>query len=175
MNKIVLSCLLVFFTFQCIAQKDGGMKSLLSKDAVLALPVPVKKITEVLKVKPTLRNDEIYGDEYTWKSPGGLLFTALVGEDKKAHSVFLEAQKKQVLSGLPYDLILNGSTLKDCETKFKANILEKQKLNPVDNPGETTSFILKVKNGQYYIHLAFDAKLKLEQITISTANLDAAG
>lgn len=175
MHKILLSCILVFFGFQSIAQKDGGMKALLSKNGVLALPVTVKKVTEVLKVKPVVKNDETYGDEYTWNSPGGLSFSGLVGEDKSSYAVFIEAKKGQVLNGLPYGLVLNGSTLKACEAKFKSSIMEKQKLNPGDYPGETSSYILKVKNGEYYIHLAFDAELKLERITISTTNLDAAG
>jgi len=175
MYKVVLSCLFVLFTFQSMAQKDGRMKPLLSKNGILVLPVTVKKVTEVLKVKPVIKNDEMYGDEYTWNSPGGLSFTGLVGEDKTSYTIFIEAKKGQVLNGLPYHLVLNGSTLKECEAKFKSNILEKQKINPNDNPGETSSFILKVKDGEYYIHLAFDAKLKLEQMTISTTNLDAAG
>lgn len=141
----------------------------------MPLPIPVKKINEALKVKPIVTNDEMFGEDYTWKPLSGLSFSGFVGEDKTCSTVFIKANKGKVLSGLPYDLILNGSSLKDCETKFKSSILEKQKINPQDNPGETSSFILKVKDGKYYIHLAFDAKLKLEQMTISTVNLDAAG
>jgi hypothetical protein len=175
MNKLFLSAFLLLLTFNCFAQKDAGIKTLLSKGGVMPLPIPVKEINEALKVKPIVTNDETFGDDYTWNLLSGLSFSGLMGEDKTCSTVFLKADKGKVLSGLPYDLILNGSSLKDCETKFKSTILEKQKINPQDNPGETSSFILKVKNGQYYIHLAFDAKLQLEQMTISTVNLDAAG
>lgn len=175
MNKLFLSACLLLLTFNCVAQKDAEIKTLLSKDGVLALPIPLKKINEALKVKPVVTNDEMFGDEYTWKPLSGVHFSAFVGEDKTCSTVFIKANKGKVISGLPYDLILNGSSLKDCEAKFKSSILEKQKINPEDNPGETSSFILKVKKGKYYVHLAFDTKLKLEQITISTVNLDAAG
>lgn len=175
MNKLFLSAFLLFLTFNGLAQQDAGIKTLLSKDGAMQLPIPLKKINEALKAKPVVKNDEMFGDDYTWNQPNGLSFSGFVGEDKTCSVVFLKATKGKILSGLPYDLILNGSTLKDCETKFKSSILEKQKINPKDNPGETSSFILKVKKGEYYIHLAFDAKLKLEQITIATVNLDAAG
>jgi hypothetical protein len=175
MNKIFLSAFLLLLTFNCIAQKDAGIKNLLSKDGAMPLPIQIQKINEALKVKPVVTNDEMFGDDYTWKPLSGIHFSGFVGADKSCSTVFLKTTKGRVLSGLPYDLILNGSSLKDCETKFKSSILEKQKINPEDNPGETSSFILKVKKGKYYVHLAFDAKLKLEQITISTVNLDAAG
>ncbi|AOM75939.1 hypothetical protein BFS30_01380 [Pedobacter steynii] len=175
MNKIILSAFLLLLTFNCIAQKDAGIKALLSKNGELSLPVQVKTLNKELKVKPVVTSDDTYGDEYTWNTPEGLSFSGLVSADKTSSVIFLKAAKGKVLGGLPYGLTLNGSTLKDCESKFKTNILEKQKLNPVDNPGETSSFILKVKKGIYYIHLAFDAQLKLEQITLATVNLDAAG
>jgi hypothetical protein len=80
MNKFFLSAFLLLLTFNCIAQKDAGIKTLLSKSGAMPLPIPVKKINEALKVKPIVTNDEMFGDDYTWNPVSGLSFSGFMGE-----------------------------------------------------------------------------------------------
>lgn len=63
MNKLFLSAFVLLLTFNGIAQKDAGIKMLLSKNGAMPLPIPVKKINEALKVKPIVTNEEMFGDD----------------------------------------------------------------------------------------------------------------
>jgi hypothetical protein len=176
MYKSILSALsgcIIMLT--ATAQKDAGIKALLSASGELILPVSVKQVTQQLKIKPAIVSEETMGDDYTWTTPNGLSIGTMPDADNKCQDLYMSAEHGEVLSGLPYGLVLNGSTLKDCETRFKSSIVEKAQLYSMDHPNEKSGCVLKLKQGKYYMHLTFNQQNRLEEIHIATFNIDAAG
>jgi len=172
---------IVVLTFKAIAQKDAGLQSLLNANSELSLPGSVKNVSQKLNSKPgiTKMPEEEGGgwgnNEYTWNTAAGLVVTTYPDSSGAFNIIWLKASGKQVLSGLPYGLVLHGTTVDECAAKFKNGLVEKRKLNPTDYPGTTSSYLLIIKKGKYYLNLSFDQSLKLEQIIIAIFNPDAAG
>lgn len=163
-----------------MAQKDAGFKTLLTASGEFSLPNTTKNISQKLNSKPgvikMLDEDGSWdSEEYTWTTAAGLIVSTYPDSSGAFDIIWLKASGKQSLSDLPYGLVLNGTTVTECAAKFKTGLVEKRKLNPVDYPGTTSSYLLIIKKGKYYLNLSFDQSQKLEQIIIATFNPDAAG
>ncbi len=176
MRRFILSMLLMtgLFTQDCFAQKDAGIKALLSPEGELVMPVKIATVSAKIKIKPKVTHDETMGDDYVWKTASGLVMGTVPDVDRGCVYFNLTADKGQILSGLPYGLVINSTTLKDCKALFKSNITGSTQLYSMDNTKEKGGFLLKIKKGKYYAHLLFNKQNILEEIDIALFDIDSA-
>lgn len=177
-QKLSFLFLSLLFTVVCTAQKDAGIKSLLTPAGEL-LPLTVKAVTTKLKIKPVEITDGSEAEAVTWKTwktaTGLVLQTRSLKDNEYCRELHFQSSKGQPLKGLPYGLILHGSTLKDCETRFKTLIVKQEKIAGTDYPEGLDGYKMVIKKGQYYLLLVFNSKTKLERIKISVYDPETAG
>jgi len=179
-QKVAFFITSLLLAITCTAQKDAGIKSLLSASGEIVLPIQATTITQKLKIQPVIINDTIdmdaYEESYKWVTSTGLSLVAAHTDNENAfRDVSLTSRDGQLLKGLPYNLVLLGSTLKDCETRFKTLIRKKEKLYSTGNPDQLSGHRMIVKKGKYYVTLLFNKQNKLEGIMISVYDLETAG
>ena len=167
---VTVSCLL--FCNIAIAQKDAGIKKLLNKEAEFILPQTHQTITTTVKVKPSIKKDEVQGTVYEWSTPSGLIITSYTVNDKVVDVFFTVKNDNAVISGLPYQLIFNKTEVTDCEKKFAS--FELYTKGYVDIGNGTTEYKLVYKKDDRFIYFFFNQKGLLKGISLTDFDLDAA-
>lgn len=133
---------------------------LLSLDKSFELPITIAKIQTVLKVEPNIEEDEYFDDKiFSWTLPSGIILTAMNAQETDigwlTGWLIIEAEDGKIVKGLPYDLIINESSLKSVETKL-SNI-KTQKL------GNHIEF----RKGNQEYRFEFNENKTLEKVHIS--------
>jgi len=142
-----------------------GVEALVSGGHIM-LPTRYSIVTKRLGVKPSIKRDMIHGKEYSWLLSNSL--QVITNLSKDGSIVWLGFSAKKVVSGLPYHLIINQTTLDDCKSTFAP-----------DNPLETSAYAagkegahcLNFKHDIYYLFLVFGDDLKLSTATFSLIDL----
>lgn len=165
---LILAVLFQFLSFAAFAQKSAPLNSLLDKNAEFIFPQTPDKISKAVNAKTVLYEDA-NGEKYAkWLTNSGLELYSGLGKNNSINEMFFEIPegKDEAVSGLPYGLTLNKTTLDDAKVQFKKNGAKVQKLGADSEFPEGTKLILK--KGKHFTTLFFDSKNLLKSIRITT-------
>jgi len=169
---VILFQLLLATTF---AQKSAELGALLNKNAEFIFPQTTEKIAAVLGVKTIIRNNENDGERYAeWITPSGLGVYTNVDYKNTVKEIWFSIpdDKFLIVSGLPYNLILNKTTVQETLVKFSKYKVKKTKPNLYSTLEGGTK--LEAKIGERYVTLFFDSKNVLNSIYILRSFIDPA-
>ncbi|WP_312339504.1 hypothetical protein [Sphingobacterium sp.] len=169
-----LTISLFLFTATTFAQNKVQLKSLLNKNREFIFPQTVDKIAQALNVKTVFyedANDEKYAK---WITRSGLELYSNYQADKSVHEIFFDIPEDKflVVEGLPFDLAINKTTLKEALLKFSRHDVKEEKLDAGSSfPGGTR---LTMKTGTHFTTLLFDNKNLLKFMGLTTSLIDPA-
>ncbi|MFW0715808.1 hypothetical protein [Pedobacter sp. N23S346] len=176
--KIKAFTLLFVFQFIIIttfAQKSAGLGSLLNKNAEFIFPQTTEKISAALNVKAVISDNEADGERYAeWITKSGLGIYTTIENKQTVNEIWfgIPDDKFVVVSGLPYHLTLNKTTVQEALAKFSKYKVKKTKpdlYGPLE--GGTK---LEVKIGDRYVTLFFKKENILESVYILLSFIDPA-
>lgn len=169
----------IFATFQlfsisAFSQNKANLNSLLDKNSEFIFPQTQENISKVLQVKPVISgdaNDEKYA---YWHTKSGLELYCSLENDQRINEMFFDIpdDKFIVVSGLPYDLIMNKTTSQEVKSKFSKYQPKSEKLD--DGSSFSGGSKLTLKKGSHYLTLFFDNKDVLKFLGITTQLIDPA-
>lgn len=175
--KIKALTVTVFFqllTLLALAQKNADLNTLLNKNAEFILPQTPDKISSALKVKTVFYEDANEEEYAKWLTKSGLELYCSLGENKRINEMFFDIpdDKFLIVSGLPFNLTMNKTTVQQSIIKFSSYKVKKEKI------GDDSSFSggtrLSFKKDKHYVTLLFDNKNLLKYISITPYLIDAA-
>ena len=98
--------------------------NLTSSNKSIMLPMKISKIESVLNKKPQIEKDEDFPEytTYLWKLSSGLVLTA-VNSQKTNNGwqngwIIIGSEKDKTIKGLPFDFVLNESSIQNVENKL---------------------------------------------------------
>ncbi|MFD2289096.1 hypothetical protein GJU39_14135 [Pedobacter petrophilus] len=156
------------------AQKNAGLGTLLNKNAEFIFPQTPEKISVVLKVKPIFTEDASEEQNAKWITKSGLALYGTLGNNRSINEIWFDIpdDKFLIISGLPYHLTLNQTTVQEALVKFKKNKVKKtmpEMYGALEGGTE-----LEVKIGNRYVTLFFDRKNLLKSASILLGFIDPA-
>ena len=161
-------------TLVASAQKDAGLNILLNKNSEFIFPQTPDKISAILNTKTVFYEDANEEQYAKWLTKSGLELYCSLGKDKRINEMFFNIpdDKFLVISGLPFNLIMNKTTVQQGVIKFSNYKVKKEKL------GEDSLFSggakLTFKKEKHYVTLLFDQKNLLKSLSITTDLIDPA-
>jgi len=177
MKKIkafTLTIFLFLFAAMAFAQNKAALKSLLNKNREFIFPQTVDKIANALDVKTVFYEDANEEKYAKWITKSGLELYSNYQDDQSVNEIFFDIPEDKfvVVEGLPFDLAINKTTLKEALSKFSRQDLKKQKLDAGSSfPGGTR---LTMKTGTHFTTLLFDNKNLLKFMGLTTSLIDPA-
>lgn len=172
--KTLTVLLLQLLTFAAFAQKNAGLNTLLNKNGEFIFPQTPAKISSVLNTKTVFYEDANEEQYAKWITKSGLELYCSLGENKSINEMSFDIpdDKFVVVSGLPFGLTMNKTTIQESVAKFSKYKAKKEKL------GEGSLFSggakLTFKKEKHYITLLFDNKNLLKSLSITTELIDPA-
>lgn len=172
----VLTVIVIFqlLTLAAFAQKSADLNILLNKNSEFIFPQTPEKIAAALNVKTVFYEDANEEQYAKWVSKSGLQLYCTLGKNKVINEIFFDIpdDKFLIVTGLPFNLALNKTTLQQSVVKFSSYKVKKQKL------GEDSLFAgaakLTFKKEKHYITLLFDNKNLLKSLSLTTDLIDPA-
>ncbi|BAP31225.1 uncharacterized protein CHSO_2188 [Chryseobacterium sp. StRB126] len=171
---LVLAVLFQFLSCTAFSQKSAALNSLLDKNSEFAFPQTTDKISKALNAKAVFYEDA-NGEKYAkWLTKSGLELYTDLGKNNVINEMFFDIpdHKPVIVSGLPYGLIMNKTTLESAKLQFKKYDAKAQKLGAGSEFPEGTQLIFK--RGKHFTTLLFDNKNLLKSIGITTELVDPA-
>ncbi|WP_336960360.1 hypothetical protein [Chryseobacterium contaminans] len=165
---LVLTILFQFLSLAVFGQKSEALNSLLDKNAEFIFPQTPDKISKAVNAK-TVFYEDANGEKYAkWLTKSGLELYSGLGKNNSINEMFFEISegKEEVVSGLPYDLSINKTTLALAKAQFKKYGAKVQKLGADSEFPEGEKLIFK--RGKHFTTLFFDSKNLLKSIRITT-------
>ncbi|MBP1664486.1 MAG: hypothetical protein H6Q19_1626 [Bacteroidetes bacterium] len=97
-----------------------GIEKLLSTDGSIKLPMTITKIKDALKVKPKVETDDYFPElsDYIFTLANGIVLSVRNVQENKTGWLIIEGENDKKISGLPFGLIINQSTIKDVEKQL---------------------------------------------------------
>jgi len=151
-----------------IISEYGGIQSLI-KNGDFVLPTNTFIVSTNLKKAASIESDEYEGDIYIWKLDNGIVLSTNPSSDGEINYISINCENNSVISGLPYDLTFNKTTLQESQTKFEKNT--PQKLPTYEN-GNQNGYWLKFKKDKYWVYLSFNKSSILYSILLATFEID---
>lgn len=171
---LVLTVLFQLLSLTAFSQKIAGLNSLLNKDSEFIFPQTPDKISAALKTK-TIFYEDSNDEKYTkWLTPSGLELYASLGKDNSITEMSFDIvdNKSVAVSGLPFGLAINKTTLQESAVTFSKYGSETEKLGQdTEFPGGSK---LTFKKGKHYAILLFDSKNLLKSLYLTTQLIDPA-
>jgi hypothetical protein len=156
--------LLALFSF---AQKNAGLKALLTNNSEFIFPQTPDKISAILGVKTVFYEDANEQPYAKWLTKSGLELYCSLGEDKSITEMFFIVAEDQPveIEGLPFNLVMNRTSPQQSTLKFSRYKIKKEKLDEDSQyPGGIRLFF---KKGERFITLLFDRKNLLKFLSIT--------
>ncbi|WP_347217132.1 hypothetical protein [Chryseobacterium sp.] len=172
--NLVLAVLFQFLSLTAFAQQTANLNSLLDKNAEFIFPQTPDKISKALHAETVFYEDANEEKYAKWLTKSGLeLYTGL-GKNNAVNEMFFEIldHKEVMISGLPYGLVLNKTTLENAKVQFKKNGAKVQKLGADSEFPEGTKLVFKKE--KHFTTLFFDGKNLLKSLRITTELVDSA-
>ncbi len=181
MNYIFFTLVVLFSSTITVAQKDAGLKNLLTKDKVIQLPTNISAISKKLNFKARIQKTvDVPGGSW-WDLSSGVRVSTFVESKKESINLidfFLyKDYDTTVISGLPYNLIFNKTTFEACRNIFENDLvvvsekedgtLEVKKMKALLKEEDGT-YRFTFKRGKLYGWLRFNEKNILTFIRLST-------
>lgn len=173
-KALTLNIGLFLFAATTFAQNKADLKSLLNKNSEFVFPQTVDKIAATLNVKTEFYEDANEEKYAKWITKFGLELYSNYGADKSVNELFFDIPEDKflIVEGLPFDLAINKTTVKEALSKFSQHDVKKQKLDAGSSfPGGTR---LTMKTGTHFTTLLFDSKNLLKFIGLTTSLIDPA-
>jgi len=174
-NKAIVAVIfLQFLALVVFAQKNSGLGALLNKKSEFIFPQTADKVSAALNVKAVFYEDANEEKYAKWLCNTGLELYCTLGENKRIDDMSFDIAEDKfvVVSGLPYNLTMNKSTVEQCVAKFKNSKIKKEKL------GDDSSFSggtkLTFKQEKHYVTLLFDQENLLKFLSITPDLIDPA-
>jgi hypothetical protein len=97
-----------------------GIEKLLSSDGSIKLPMTITAIKTALKVKPVVETDDYFSEltDYIFTLANGIILSVRNVQENKTGWLIIEGENDKIISGLPFGLIINQSTIKDVEKQL---------------------------------------------------------
>lgn len=171
---LVLAVLFQLLSLTAFSQKTAGLNSLLNKNSEFIFPQTVQSISTALKVKATFYEDANEEKYAKWVTKSGLELYCSLGQNKTINEMSFDIpdDKVVVVSGLPFNLTMNKTTLQESIKKFSTYGAKTQKLDDGSSfPGGSK---LVFKKGKHYTTLLFDSRSLLKSLSITTELMDPA-
>lgn len=169
--------LILFFQFLALfsfAQQNAELNTLLNKNQEFIFPQTPKKISAILGVKTVFYEDANEQPYAKWLSKSGLELYCSLKEDRTIDEMFfiIKDDRPIVVEGLPFNLVMNRTTLQQSMLKFSKYKIKKEKLDECyEYPGGTRLFF---KKGDRFITLLFDSKNLLKFLSITNEIIGSA-
>ena len=174
MYKKVFSLIVtfLFLTLNAFSQGNAGLKSLLDKNSEFIFPQTVNSITQALNVKPVILKNADDEEYVEWHTRSGLVLSC-AHKPKAIQNIYFEIpdDASLIIDGLPFGLVMNKTTLKECLYKFrKYGIKDQSKYGGRFSGGSRIYF----KKGDHYATLFFDGNHLLKLLNLETNLVDPA-
>ncbi|WP_412468681.1 hypothetical protein [Pedobacter sp. KLB.chiD] len=168
--KTSVSRLILLFQFLALisyAQKNAGFKTLLNKNQEFIFPQTPERVSAILGVKTVFYEDANEQPYAKWLTKSGLELYCSLGEDKSITEMFFDIPEDQpiVVAGLPFNLVMNGTTPKQGMLKFSRYKIRQEKLG--DDSLYPGGLRLSFKKGDRFITLLFDRNNLLKFLSIT--------
>ncbi|MCX2679430.1 hypothetical protein OOZ15_05695 [Galbibacter sp. EGI 63066] len=100
-----------------------GIEELFFSDDSIKFPMTITKIQKALKVEPVIEEDDYFGyKSFHWTLTNGVVLTAMNAQETNigwlTGWLIIEGKNGKTVSGLPFDLVINQSTIKDVEKQL---------------------------------------------------------
>lgn len=168
--KAIAYSLTLLFQFSALfsfAQQKANLKTLLNKNQEFIFPQTPEKISAILGVKTVFYEDANEQPYAKWLSKSGLELYCSLKEDRSITEMFFDIPEDRpiVVAGLPFNLVMNGTTPQQIILKFSRYKIRKEKLDEdAEYPGGLRLFF---KKGNHFITLLFDRKNLLKFLSIT--------
>ncbi|SHL10875.1 hypothetical protein SAMN05444407_102270 [Chryseobacterium contaminans] len=171
---LVLAVLFQFLSLTAFSQKKADLNSLLDKNTEFIFPQTPDKISKALQVQTVFYEDANEEKYAKWLTKSGLELYAGLGKNNVINEMFFEIpdDKVVIVGGLPYNLVLNKTTLEEAKVKFKKFGAKIKKLRTDSEFAGGSELIFK--SGKHYLTLTFDGKNLLKILGITTDLIDPA-
>lgn len=169
-----LNMILLLLATTAFAQNKVDLRTMLNKNREFIFPQTVDKIAAALHVKTDFYEDANAEKYAKWITKSGLELYSNYGDDKTVNELFFDIPEDKflVVEGLPFDLAMNKTTLKDALSKFSRHEVKQKKLDDGSAyPGGTS---LTMKTGAHFTTLIFDNKNLLKFMSLTTSLIDPA-
>ncbi|WP_316801774.1 hypothetical protein [Pedobacter nototheniae] len=165
---------LQLLTLAALAQKNAGLNTLLNKNTEFIFPQTPDKISAALNAKTVFYEDANEEQYAKWLTKSGLELYCSLGKDKSINEMFFDIpdDKFLVVSGLPFGLSMNKTTLQQGVANFTKYKAKKVKLG--DDSTFSGGTKLTFKKEKHYVTLLFDSKNLLKSLSITTELIDPA-
>lgn len=173
-KALTVTVLFQLLTLVVLAQNDAGLNTLLNKKSEFIFPQTPDKISAALNVKTVFYEDANEEQYAKWLTKSGLELYCSLGENKRINEMFFDIpdDKFLIVAGLPFNLIMNKTTLQQSVIKFSSYKVSKEKLGAgsLFSGGAKLSF----KKEKHYVTLLFDHKNLLKSLSITPDRIDPA-
>lgn len=149
------------------AQKNAGLNTLLDKNAEFILPQTTDKISAALRTKAIITDNENDGERYAeWITSSGLGVYTNIGDKKTVNDIWFSIpdDRNIIISGLPFNLVLNKTTIDEAMAKFKKYNVKKSKFS--DGSFYSNGTKLLFKKGRHYVTLSYNDQNLLKSLSI---------
>ncbi len=171
-KTLTLNLFFLLLGINTFAQNKAGLEALLNKNSEFVFPQTTQKIERALHTK-TIYYEDANDEKYAkWLTNSGLELYAGIGKNNSINEIFFDIpdDKSLVIAGLPFNLILNKTTLKESKVKFNKYTAKTQKMDDGSTfPGGTK---LTFKTGKHYATLIFDSNNLLRFLGLTTELID---
>ncbi|GAA4181181.1 MULTISPECIES: hypothetical protein [Sphingobacterium] len=167
-KTLTLNMFFLLLTMSVFSQNHAGIKSLLNKDSEFIFPQTVQKIEAALNAKTVYYEDANEEKYAKWLTNSGLELYTSLGKGNTINEIFFDIPEDQalVVEGLPFNLVMNKTTLKESAAKFSKYAAKTQKMEEGSTfPGGSK---LTFKKGKHYATLIFDNKNLLRFLGLTT-------
>ena len=160
--------LLLLVSMGAFSQNSTGLKALIDKNSTFIFPQTATNIETALQTK-TIYYEDANEEKYAkWLTKSGLELYASLGENNSINEIFFDIpeDKPLVVEGLPFNLALNKSTLKESQTKFSKYGAKTQKMNEGSTFPNGSKLTFKLD--KHYATLIFDSNNLLKFLGLTT-------
>jgi len=174
LKTLTLNMFFLLLTLSAFSQNNAGLNSLLNKNSEFIFPQTAQKIETALNTK-TIYYEDANEEKYAkWLTKSGLELYASLGKNNAINEIFFDIpdDKPLIVTGLPFDLGINKTTLEESTAKFSKYAAKKQKMEAGSTFPDGTR--LTFKKGKHYATLIFDSNDLLRFLGLTT-ELIAAG
>lgn len=167
-KTLTLNILFLLLTFSAFSQNNAGLNSLLNKNSEFIFPQTAQKIETALNTK-TIYYEDANEEKYAkWLTKSGLELYASLGKNNAINEIFFDIpdDKPLIVAGLPFDLVINKTTLEESTAKLSKYAARKQKMEEGSTFPDGTR--LTFKKGKHYATLIFDKNNLLRFLSLTT-------
>ena len=167
-KTLTLNMFLLLLTFSAFSQNTAGINSLLDKNSEFIFPQTVQKIEAALNTKTVYYEDANEEKYAKWLTKSGLELYTSLGKNNAINEIFFDIpeDKPLIVAGLPFNLVMNKTTLEESKAKFNEYTVKIQRMEEGNTFPRGSK--LTFKRGKHYATLTFDSNNLLRFLSLTT-------